>query len=636
MCGIVGIVDLLQHATQEKNHQDTVLMSKKIIHRGPDAFAVWSQQPGIVLAHRRLAIQDLSALGAQPMHSHNGAYTIVFNGEIYNFKQIKQRLKADFKADFTGHSDTEVLLSAIEHLGIEATLGELNGMFAFALWDHNAQTLTLAQDRAAKKPLYFGFVNQRFVFASQLKAITALPEFSKTISRRALQLYLQKNYVPAPYSIYQGIYKLEQGCSIAIDRQSFADKENLLNKVISNWSPYEAALMQSEKTFSGNFDQAKQTLNDLLLDATQLRMISDVPVGVMLSGGIDSTLISSLAQQISNTPIKTFSIGFTGSEKSEAAAAKTIASYLKTDHCELYLTGQDALDVIPSIPDIFDEPFGDSSQVPTYLVSQLAKSTVTVALTGDGGDELFYGYKRYFSGSRIYHKMQSIPVWLRNGLALTCQEIGKAQGFESAFLKHASMLKASHPLDMYNIRMHKFFDPAKLILRKDKYQDLQIERIKSLNLPSTELNMMLYDYTTYLTGDILTKVDRASMAVSLEARSPLLDKRVVEFAWQLPQEFKAQGKSGKRILKSLLNDYVPIELTDRPKQGFGSPIKDWLNGPLKEWADELLNKEKLIKQGVFDADLVRELWDKCIKMQSKSFSRIWTILMFQAWYDNQL
>ena len=636
MCGISGIMGLHSRINIESEVQNVYSMLDLMEHRGPDAANVWHNGNNIVLGHRRLAIQDLSTFGEQPMLSASKKYTIVFNGEIYNFNAIRQELAYDYNFTFTGHSDTEVLVNAIELLGLEKTLAKLNGMFAFALLDNTTNIITLVQDRAAKKPLYYGFVNDRFVFSSELKTIAALPDFHKNIDKNALSLYFQKGYVPAPYAIYEGIFKLTQGSIITIDEKTIAGKDNFTPKTTQYWSPCQRAVEMSSSPFTGNFDDAKQQLNELLMDSTELRMVADVPVGVMLSGGVDSTLVSAVSKHVSTKPIKTFSLGFNGFEKSEAESAKRIAEYLKTDHEEMYIHGEDALNVVPQIYNIADEPFGDSSLIPTYLVSKLAKSQVTVALTGDGGDELFYGYKRYFSGSKIYNKLQSAPYPVRKSLSLLSGAIAKAQGPESAFEKHVAMLVSDHPLDLYNLRKDKLFNPSRIVLNGCKVNDIAYERVKSLNLDSAELNMMLYDYQTYLTDDILTKVDSASMAVSLEARNPILDKRIVEFAWSLPQEFKSENGKGKRILKALLNDYVPTELTDRPKQGFGSPLRDWLTGPLRDWADEVLNEDKLRSQGILDASFVRGLWEECMANNKKSFSRIWTILMFQNWYDNQL
>ncbi|WP_281560763.1 asparagine synthase (glutamine-hydrolyzing) [Thalassomonas sp. RHCl1] len=635
MCGIVGLWSATNKIFNLEKYLDNIRrMSEKLSHRGPDAQGLWSDEAGIALGHSRLSIQDLTVHGHQPMSSPCQRYVLVFNGEIYNFLELKAQLEKEGLA-FVGYSDTEVLLAAVCHWGLEKALSLFNGMFAFALWDKQKQSLTLAQDRAAKKPLYFGWVGQDFVFASELKALKVLPEFSGEIDKEALTLYLTYNYVPAPYSIYQHIYKLAQGATITLNADIFIDKSCLLTRVRHYWCAYQSAKKQYQQPFSGSYDDAVNQLDAHLVDATKIRMISDVPLGVMLSGGIDSSTVTGIAQSLSSRAVNSFSIGFENNKKCEAGAARKIAGHLGTDHNELIVTGRDALDVLPLLPDMYDEPFGDSSQIPTYLVAKLAKNRVTVALTGDGGDELFYGYRRYFSSHKLTKVNQKIPELLRWPLSKVCNSIGRLSRCEHKFLQHAQNIAANHPLDLYQSRISKFIEPHRLVKGAEPVSLVNIEQVKALDIGEPEFNMMLLDYTSYLTGDILVKVDRASMAASLEARNPLLDRRIVEFAWSLPTAYKYNQKTGKTVLRDVLARYVPDELMNRPKQGFGSPIKKWLSGPLRDWAEELLSEDKLQQQGLLEPALVRYLWEKCKSNPKGRHSHLWTILMFQAWYQQQ-
>lgn len=629
MCGIAGVLTPRQNNYTLSNIINiTQKMSLTLHHRGPDSSGLWSNDENIALAHTRLSIQDLSSHGHQPMASSNQRYILSYNGEVYNFLALRKELEK-LGCTFIGHSDTEVLLAAFEQWGLEKALTSFNGMFALALWDKQERTLTLALDRMGKKPLYYGWVDGNFVFASELKAIEAHPSFTNDINKDALTLYLSYNYVPAPHSIYENIHKLSQGSYLTINEVQLSQQSHLTTK--HYWSPFETALAQKNSPFEGTLEQASSHLESLIIDSTRIRMISDVPLGVMLSGGIDSTTVAAIAQSQSKSAIKTFSIGFNNNKKSEAAAAKEIAKYLGTDHHELYLNGQDALSVLPNIPEYYDEPFGDSSQIPTYLLSKLAKDNVTVALTGDGGDELFYGYKRYFSAQKVWGANRNIPQLGRTILSGMLSGIGGLTTTESKLLKHASDIKANHPADLYRSRVSTFIDPKRLVLGGRNVAMSNFEQIKALGIQDPGFNFMLLDFTSYLTGDILVKVDRASMAVSLETRSPLLDHRIAEFAWQLPKSMKYQQGQGKHILRNLLSRHVPTFLWDRPKQGFGSPLRQWLSGSLKDWAGDLLSVERLKQQGIMDAQAVNTLWTQCQNNPNKSHSRLWNILMLQAW-----
>ena len=635
MCGIAGIWRAPGLGMNQTMVEDiAACMSDRLIHRGPDDGGVWSDGQQIALAHRRLSIQDLSQHGRQPMASGCERYVLVFNGEIYNFQGLKAELEQQ-GAVFQTRSDTEVLVTAIARWGLENALLRFNGMFAFALWDKQEKTLTLAQDRAGKKPLYFGFVGNSLVFASELKAIAWMPECSREIDSKALSLYLDHNYVPAPYCIYRGLYKLPQGSHVTLSLQQLDPRTDLLALIRHYWSPCDIAKAQYDKGYPREYSDAVGELDDLLKASTELRMVADVPVGLLLSGGIDSSLVAGVAQSLSHQPINTFSIGFSGSKTSEAVHAKNIARHLGTHHEELYLSGQDALDVVPRIPEIYDEPFGDSSQIPTFLVSELAKRDVKVALTGDGGDELFFGYKRYFSGLKLWQGLQKCPGPVKGALGGTLGLLAGFQHSESSLGQHRKVLAAKHPLDLYWARFSKFRAAHRLLNNGQPHALPNLAAVKALEIDDPALNMMLFDYTSYLTGDILVKVDRASMAVGLEARSPLLDYHISEFAWSLPTAFKYDETGGKRILREVLSRYVPRSLTERPKQGFGSPIRQWLSGPLREWADDLLSADKLNQHQLFNTALVQKLWQDCRASPKKSHSKMWNLLMFQAWYEHQ-
>ncbi|NOX91675.1 MAG: asparagine synthase (glutamine-hydrolyzing) [Gammaproteobacteria bacterium] len=634
MCGLAGILSRCPGDETAASLKDVVYsMARALIHRGPDDDGVWVDETGVALAHRRLSIQDLSACGHQPMHSACDRYVVTFNGEIYNFPDLQLQLEG-LGATFSGHSDTEVLLAAISYWGIEKSLQRFNGMFAFALWDKKKQMLTLARDRIGKKPLYYGRVGSQFVFASELKALTRHPLFNNMIDPDALSLYLQYNYVPAPYSIYKNIYKLPQGCMVSVTHDDLVKHSAIHQKIIEYWSPYAVAKSCMAVPFIGTEGDAIQMLDDLLCDSVRMRMISDVPVGVLLSGGIDSSTVTAIAQAQSKNPVNSFSIGFSGCNKSETAAAKKIATHLGTNHTELYVSGTDALNILPQIPQIFDEPFGDSSQVPTCIVSRLARSKVTVALTGDGGDELFYGYKRYLSNRKLWGLNRSLPGFIRRPLGNFIAAASHLAQLESRSLKHVATIRANHILDLYQSRICKFINPDHLVKNSHNPVLENIARIKSLGLSCSEAEMMLMDFTSFLTDDVLVKVDRASMAVSLEVRNPVLDYRIVEFAWSLPVDLRFRGGKGKHVLRKVLKRYVPTMLTDRPKQGFGSPVRSWINGPLRDWAEDLLSEERLDRDGIFNTKPVRQLWLDCQKNHKKSYSRLWTVLMFQAWYQH--
>ncbi len=608
-------------------------MSDALVHRGPDDNGYWTNENGLHLAHRRLAIQDISALGHQPMHSSCGRYTVVFNGEIYNFLSLRQLLELEGYG-FNGHSDTEVLLSAISCWGIEGALQRFNGMFAIALWDSTDQTLILARDRIGKKPLYYGWIDGALVFASELKALTVFPGFAPDIDPAALSLYLYHNYVPAPHSIYRDIHKLIPGSYVAIDAGALQQRQ--LPSSQHFWRALDVAKQCIDQPFSGSFEQAESRLDGALGEAVERRMIADVPLGMLLSGGIDSTLVTALAQAGSDQPVNTFSIGFSDEKVSEAAAAKRVAKYLGTAHTELYVDAEMALDAIPELPFINDEPLGDPSQIPTWVVSKLAREHVTVALSGDGGDELFHGYKRYFSSAKVWHSVDRLPSLAKQPLAALLSGLADRSALDTKLGTFASCLRARDIFDVYLARMAKFQDPSRWLAAGVTRDQSAIDTVRKLGVSCPRMSMMLLDFVHYLTDDILVKVDRAGMRESLELRNPLLDYEVVELAWSLPLSYKVHDGKGKRILREVLGKYVPPALTDRPKQGFSPPLRAWLHGPLRGWADTLLDKQRLAREGIFNADAVDTLWQACKRNQNKGLSKVWTILMFQVWYEGNV
>lgn len=619
-------------------------MARMIEHRGPDDAGIWlDTSSGLALAHRRLSIIDISAAGHQPMVSPCGNYVLCFNGEIYNHTDLRQELQREGgQFDWCGHSDTETLLAALRHWGVESALRRLNGMFAFAFWDKSRQILFLARDRMGEKPLFYGSSGNTFLFGSELKSLVVHPDWRGNVARGALALYLRHNYVPAPHSIYEGIGKLPPAHYVAITGQG--------TEVTSPRCYWNLRRIAED----GIASRAKSTddfiheLDSLVRDAVGRRMVADVPLGAFLSGGFDSTLIVAQMQAQASRPVQTFSIGFHEETHNEARYAKAVAAHLGTDHTELYVSSDQALNVIPKLPKIWDEPFADSSQIPTFLVSQLASDHVTVSLSGDGGDELFFGYKRYALGLRVWRWLRMLPGPLRKAAVnflqgLPDRVMEPAINFISRRLgqrnlpyllpKLAELAKHSSSEDFYEHLVSHWKNPGALVLggsepktRFGRYHGMP-------KLPGLAEQMMYLDSVTYLPDDILTKVDRASMAVSLEARVPLLDHRLVEFAWRVPQQLKFRDGEAKWLLRQVLYRYVPRNLMDRPKMGFGVPIEHWLRGPLREWAHELLDERRLKDDGYFDPEPVRELWKQHLDGTANWHYYLWDILMFQSWLE---
>ena len=625
MCGIAGFCN------HPKNWKENIeKMNERMYHRGPNAGGIWANEDAsVVFGHRRLSIVDLSENGAQPMHSASGRYVCVFNGEIYNYKTIRDKLLAEKKVTaFRGTSDTEVLLEAFEAYGVKETIAMCKGMFAIALLDKETGKLTLLRDRIGEKPLYYGFVNGSFVFASDLGSIAALEDFHNEIDTKVLQIYFIHGYIPAPYSIYQDIYKLDAGCMIEIDAPY---KEP---KISTYWSVREAAKYGQTHPFKGSREEAADELERLLKASIKDQMVADVPVGAFLSAGIDSSTTVALMQAQSNQKVRSFTIGMDDPKYNEATFAKEIAKHLGTEHTELYITEEDAKAVIPKLSWMFAEPFADSSQIPTYLVSKMTREHVTVSLSGDGGDELFCGYMTYPSIDRIWGKMQGVPYGVRklcSDLLIHCP-FGKNN---QVLQTKAYLLGAKSPEHLYELSNAQEASNLDIALEKEVYSYKHNNRPYG-ELEDTRNRIMLMDMEVYHPDDILVKVDRTAMAVSLETRVPMLDKDVVEFAWTIPMEYKKQGEEGKLVLKDVLYRYVPKEMMDRPKKGFSIPIMKWLKEPeLRAWAEALIDRKTLEQQGILNPDVVWRMWKDYIENDNWRV-QIWYILMFQSWICDRI
>lgn len=619
MCGIAGFCK-----KNIDNQREILHMCQQMIERGPDAAGYFvDERTGVTLGHRRLSIMDLSENGAQPMTSHNGRYVISYNGEIYNAEDMKNRLiSAEKVVQFRGTSDTEILLEAIHHYGIEC-IKDLKGMFAIALYDREEKKLQLIRDRVGEKPLYYGYVGGAFAFASDIKVLKAMSGFQNTINRDAMASFIRLGYMKRPETIYEGIYQLEPGTILTIKAPFLEDYQ-----LESYWSMAEVAKYGQENPFMGNEKEALTALEKVLAQAVEGQMVSDVPIGAFLSGGIDSPLIVSLMQQFSKNPVKTFTIGFQDKRYNEAEFAKDIAKHLGTDHTELYVTERELQEVIPKLPDIFTEPFADSSQIPTYLVSKLARSKVTVSLSGDAGDELFCGYNTYYKCQNLWNKVNKIPYGIRN--------LGGMGISNTPFVKNSTAFRVSQCLQAKNnVQLQEA-----VCNRMDYYADhMIIGGNLSLNqeiplLKDSKTAMLYKDMMGYHPDDILTKVDRAGMAVSLENRVPMLDRDVIELAWQLPIAYKYQDGISKKILKDMLYQYVPKEMLDRPKKGFSVPIKEWLTeGFVADMAADYLVNSHLIRDGYVDKKNFETVW-MAFKKSGEHSKLIWKLFMAEQWYQN--
>ncbi len=618
-------------------------MGAAIRHRGPDDAGIWRDaDAGVALVHRRLSILDLSPSGHQPMQSGSGRYVVAFNGEIYNHLDLRASLQS---VAWRGRSDTETLLAGFDAWGVRNTVQRAVGMFAFAVWDRRDRTLTLARDRLGEKPLYYGWQNNAFLFGSELKALRAHPDFHGEIDRHALTAFMRFSYVPAPQSIYRGIFKLLSGTLLVI----WADQGDI-PRPVPYWSVPDVARRGMQEAFGGTDPEAVVELEERLAQSVALQQVSDVPLGAFLSGGIDSSTVVALMQAKASRPVHTFTIGFDNHQYNEAVHARAVAKHLGTQHTELYVTPEQTLAIIPRLPVSYDEPFADSSQIPTMLVSELARRSVTVALSGDGGDELFGGYNRYTWVRRVC----SVPAPMRRLLATALGLLSPGQ-WDYLNETLGRMLPASLRMRMLGDRAYKLMpvltgksdmaiyqqlvstwaEPGDVVINGHESADsIQLwDDFEDLSV--SELRMMALDTMTYLPDDILCKVDRAAMAYSLETRVPFLDHRVVEFAWKLPLRMKIRGGQGKWIVRQLLRKYVPDELVDRPKMGFGVPIDTWLRGPLRAWAEALLDESRLRRQGYLHPAPVRQKWLEHISGRRNWQYQLWNVLMFQSWLDTQ-
>jgi len=648
MCGIVGFWVSESGLRGEEALPVARRMADTIAHRGPDSDGYWvDADAGITLAHRRLAIQDLSPAGAQPMISASGRYVIIFNGEIYNFQELRRTLEDAGQApDWRGHSDTEVLLACIEAWDVETALKRSIGMFAFALWDRKARRVILARDRMGEKPLYYGQIRDGFLFGSQLSALKAHPSFNSEVDREATALFLRYAYVPAPFSIYQGIKKLPAGTWLEIE-----DVAAPIPSPKPYWSFTDVAQSGEQALLEIGEAEATDQLDTILKGVVRSQMVSDVPLGAFLSGGIDSSTIVALMQTQSSRPIRSFSIGFEDEALNEAEYAAAVAQHLGTDHTELYVTEKDALDVAPQLAGVFDEPFSDPSQIPTLLLSQLTREHVTVAMSGDGGDESFGGYNRYLNAPRLWSKAAQIPMPVRQAVGtmldnLPSPFVAAIQSVIQTLLKNPgkksdlALASLGHRLrhartidDLFVLLMSEWEEPFDLVIGSKECGSLLDDRASWPSLARPEAMMMALDAMTYLPDDIMVKVDRSSMSASLEARAPLLDARVVEFASRLPFEMKISGRTGKQLLRNVLYRYVPPKLIERPKRGFRIPLDEWLLGSLRDWAEDLLSEERLKSEGFFQPQPIRAAWQSLLNGKSdRQFGRrLWSVLMFQSW-----
>jgi len=663
MCGFSGFLDAGNRFSNMNRRDLLEKMGDAITHRGPNDSGLWEDaKAGIGFVHRRLSILDLSTAGHQPMSSVSKRYIMVFNGEVYNHLELRKKLgkrpypaqaatqKGEKWPGWHGHSDTETLLACIDAWGFEQALRKTTGMFAIALWDNFERVLYLARDRMGEKPLYYGWQNGVFLFGSELKALKVHSAFDGEIDRNALALLMQHNYIPAPYSIYKGIQKLLPGTLVKVQGDNTSRQVN--ERPEAYWSLTNVAMAGQASPFSADDSEAVLTLDSLLQDSIRQQMVADVPLGAFLSGGIDSSTIVALMQVQSSRAIRTFTIGFNEKNYNEAKHAKAVADYLKTEHTELYVSPQEAMQVIPRLPMLYDEPFSDSSQIPTFLVSQMTRQHVTVSLSGDAGDELFGGYNRYFWANSIWQKIGHMPLFARKLAAigisgLSPELLNGLLGSASRYLpskwcvthpgdkahKLAEILDSTTPDEIYRRLISHWKNPSDIVIGAVESSTVFNNSSGNIGLDQFEHRMMFWDAISYLPDDILVKIDRAAMGVSLETRVPMLDHRVVEFSWSLPLSMKIRNGQGKWLLRQVLYKYVPKELIERPKMGFGVPIDGWLRGQLRDWAEELLDEARLEREGFFYTAPIRKMWKEHLSGQRNWQYHLWDILMFQAWLE---
>ncbi len=640
MCGLTGFYDFMGVRSRSDLHAICRAMTDSIAHRGPDSADLW-QDPDVplVLGHRRLAILDLSAEGHQPKASASDRYMIAYNGEIYNHLALRGELeRAGYS--FKGRSDTETLLMAIDHWGVNQSLQKIEGMFAFALWDRKERRLHLVRDRLGKKPLYVGWAGDTLIFGSELKALRAHPDMRPAVNNDALNLMMRHGYVQAPHSIYENIWSLPAGFRLKIDMATISSGARLDKMMEPYWHHLRALESAKSHIHQGSDVEIIDEFEALLSSCVGDRMISDVPLGAFLSGGIDSSSVVAMMQGLSSRKVKTYSIGFDEAGFDEAAYAAKVAAHLGTDHHELYVSSADALSVIPKLPDMFDEPFADISAIPTYLVSEFARRDVTVALSGDGGDEMLGGYNRHITGPKIWDRTHRLPKILRHAASKAITSISverwdalmrKRPQFGAAIYKAASVMEIDEQEEFF-ARLSAQWD--KLPVANQNMPQILAEQSDwqaGDNALSFAEKMMYWDALSYLPNDILTKVDRASMAVSLEARAPLLDRRIYDYVWRLPERFKVRDGQGKWLLRQVLRRHIPEEMFDRPKQGFSMPVGAWLRGDLRGWAEDLLDEKTMLEQGDLDVGIVRGVWDDHLAGKGNASTKLWAVLMYQAW-----
>ncbi len=648
MCGIVGLFDTAASTNGPELERLASSMADTLRHRGPDDAGTWTApECGIAFGHRRLSVVDLSDAGHQPMRSATGRYVITFNGEIYNYPDLRRDLIRRGHA-FRGDSDTEVMLAAIEEWGVHGAVPRFNGMFAFGLWDRDDRLLHLVRDRFGEKPIYYGWAGAIFVFGSELKSLVAFPGLDRRLDHEAIALYLRHTHFPAPLTVFRSVRKAMPGSITTVAATAAAMEP----ESVSYWSLREAA-RRASRTLLWLDQEAIDTLDHLLRDSVRMRMVADVPLGAFLSGGVDSSTIVAMMQDQSAVPVRTFTIGFLEENYNEAVHAKEVASHLGTDHTELYVSPTEALDIIPALPGMYDEPFADSSQIPTHLVSALARRSVTVALSGDAGDELFGGYTHYHRGSRLWSSLRHVPPGLRSASGAALQAVPDAavrigQRVAAAVWPNgplgradirlrverlAAMLQSSNPEGMYRVFVSSSVEPITFLIEGREPKTILTDPNRWITAPTVLERMMFLDTMTYLPDAILVKLDRASMAVSLETRVPLLDHRIAEFAWRLPPRMKVNGEVSKWVLRRVLDRYVPRSLVDREKMGFGVPVGEWIRGPLLEWAEGLLDERRMLEQYIFDVPRVRARWIEHRSGSRDWSSFLWSVLMFQAWLE---